>query len=93
MIPEKEIKNLGIKGVPNAYVGQGAPERSSWRVFTPTIDYSKCIRCHQCWLFCPDAAYSIDKKGYTHPDPKTCKGCGICANQCPVKCIKMEKKK
>ena len=35
----------------------------------------------------------VDIYNLPHPDPKTCKGCGICANECPVKCIKMEKKK
>jgi len=93
MKSEKEIKNLGTKGVPYATVGMGAPERSSWRVFKPVIDYKRCIKCHQCWLYCPDCAYTIDKKGFTHPDSNTCKGCGICAKECPVKCISMEKEK
>ena len=71
----------------------GMGETGSWRVFKPVIDYSKCIKCHQCWLFCPDCAYDIDEQGFTHADPKTCKGCGICASVCPVKCISMEKEK
>jgi pyruvate ferredoxin oxidoreductase delta subunit len=91
MKSEKEIKNKGIKGIPYATTKMKALERDSWRVQKPVINHKTCIKCHQCWLFCPDSAYDIDKKGYTHPNPKVCKGCGICAAVCPVKCIKMER--
>jgi len=41
-----------------------------------------------CWKFCPDVAVEIagerPKVNYDY-----CKGCGICANECPKKCIKM----
>jgi Pyruvate/2-oxoacid:ferredoxin oxidoreductase delta subunit len=30
--------------------------------------------------------------GYTEVDLKYCKGCGICAKECPVKCIEMVRK-
>lgn len=88
---EKDIKNEGTKGIPYATTEMGGLERSSWRVLKPVIDKSKCIKCHTCWLLCPDSAYKIDKKGYTESDPKICKGCGICATNCPVNCIKMER--
>ncbi|MBS3112970.1 4Fe-4S binding protein [Candidatus Woesearchaeota archaeon] len=68
-----------------------ALERSSWRVQKPVIDYKKCIKCHTCWLLCPDSAYEIDNKGYTHANGKVCKGCAICAVNCPVHCITMER--
>jgi pyruvate ferredoxin oxidoreductase delta subunit len=28
--------------------------------------------------------------GYYHPDFDYCKGCGICANECPAHAIKMK---
>ena len=37
---------------------------------------------------CPDLAYEV-KKGFPVVRTKNCKGCGICAEHCPVKCIKM----
>lgn len=59
-----------------------------WREGTkPVRDPEKCIKCHQCWMFCPDNA--INEEIETNYD--YCKGCGICAEVCPVKCIKMEK--
>jgi len=40
-----------------------------------------------CWLFCPDTAISKDKPAVV--DYRYCKGCGICANECPFKAITM----
>jgi pyruvate ferredoxin oxidoreductase delta subunit len=39
----------------------------------------------RCWLVCPDNA--INEKIET--DYNYCKGCGLCARECPVKCIDM----
>jgi len=59
----------------------------TWRVFRPEIDLEKCIKCWRCWIFCPDAAIARNE----HPviDYDYCKGCGICANECPVDAIEM----
>ncbi len=73
----------------------------SWRTLRPVIDQERCIRCAICWMYCPDAAIIELKQEYTtkagRKYDKTyvvnydyCKGCGICANECPVKAIKME---
>lgn len=59
----------------------------NWRALKPVRDVKKCTKCMQCWQFCPDMA--IDKDINTNYD--YCKGCGICANICPVKCIEMIK--
>jgi len=60
-----------------------------WRTYRPQVDKDTCIECLQCWLLCPDCCiYAEDEKmeGY---DYDHCKGCGICAKICPVKCIRM----
>jgi pyruvate ferredoxin oxidoreductase delta subunit len=63
----------------------------SWRTFMPVVDKKRCINCMQCWIMCPDAAI-IPKDGNMEGfDYEHCKGCGICANVCPVKCIKLVK--
>ncbi len=59
----------------------------NWRVLKPVKDDSKCTNCSFCWMFCPDMA--IDEKFNINYD--YCKGCGICARQCPFRAIIMEK--
>jgi len=63
----------------------------TWRVFRPTINLDKCIKCWGCWIYCPDAAISRDS--YPIIDYEYCKGCGICATECPVDAIAIEREK
>ncbi len=56
-----------------------------WRAIRPVIDKSKCINCGRCWTYCPDNSINPD----ISVDYTFCKGCGICAKECPVKCIAM----
>jgi len=48
-----------------------------------------CFECDNCWHFCPDAAV-IKKTGAYEIDYDYCKGCGICAQECPCGHIDME---
>lgn len=58
-----------------------------WRTFVPEFIEENCIHCMFCWIWCPDSAIEIDSSGdkpqmvgiiFDH-----CKGCGICAYECP----------
>lgn len=64
-----------------------------WRAFYPVLQKERCIQCGICWIFCPDMAYQKDEKGYFIADLNYCKGCGICARECPADAIHMEKEK
>ena len=63
----------------------------NWRVFKPVWDEKKCIQCMQCWIYCPDIAIPQKNKKRLETNFDYCKGCGICSDVCPVKCIKMVK--
>ncbi|MDW8170244.1 MAG: 4Fe-4S binding protein [Desulfurococcaceae archaeon] len=59
-----------------------------WRTLKPIIDLSKCTRCMLCWLFCPEMAIVWSGRDVL-VNYDYCKGCGICAYECPVKAIDM----
>lgn len=65
-----------------------------WRSFRPIIDQDKCIKCLTCYIHCPDESITVSwededtvKKVEVNYD--YCKGCGICAEECPVDAIEM----
>jgi len=65
-----------------------AVKTGAWRIIKPVFDLGNCSACLTCWKFCPDVSIEIvDGKPRVNYD--YCKGCGICANECPKKCIKM----
>jgi pyruvate ferredoxin oxidoreductase delta subunit len=75
-----------------SYPKKGAQGKTgNWRVFRPVIDKSKCVKCLQCWMFCPEATIIRNKDDTISIDYEYCKGCGICANVCKVKAITMER--
>jgi pyruvate ferredoxin oxidoreductase delta subunit len=57
----------------------------TWRVLRPVHDMDKCTHCMICWVYCPDSAVIVKDERWVEFDYYHCKGCGICANVCPVK--------
>ena len=62
----------------------------SWRTYRPVWNAEKCIQCLRCYLLCPDMAIRISDGKVCGIDYEYCKGCGICANECPKKAQAIE---
>jgi len=59
-----------------------------WRAFKPLVIKEKCVNCLLCWIYCPDSAI-VRKEKWVDVNYDHCKGCGICAHECPTKAIEM----
>lgn len=70
-------------------------ETGDWRSEKPIFHKERCINCYFCYIYCPDSSINLDEnKKVSGIDYAHCKGCGICAHECPVKpekAITMEK--
>ncbi|MBN1232187.1 MAG: 4Fe-4S binding protein [Candidatus Coatesbacteria bacterium] len=64
-------------------------ETGSWRTYKPVTDMEKCIHCLFCWMYCPDSSRIVKDGKLVDTDLFHCKGCGVCAKECPKKCIEM----
>lgn len=63
-----------------------------WRSQRPIWDSAKCTSCLLCFIYCPDNSIKIGTDGkMTGIDLDYCKGCGICATECPKEALHMEK--
>ncbi len=86
----QEVECGGIATEPGSARGY---KTGDWRSRKPTYDFSKCIKCAICQTYCPDAAIWPNKEGNYEADMFYCKGCGICAQECPTKVITMAEEK
>ncbi len=80
----KESKPGPVMRAANSPIKMG-----DWSTVKPILK-GKCSACGLCWIFCPDAAISLDEANRTvRFNFAECKGCGICVKECPLKSIEM----
>jgi len=84
------VQKPGWKDIPRAglILDAGNAEKyetGDWRSVRPVWSRDKCTHCLICWVYCPDVAIIAEGGKVTGIDYKHCKGCGICANECPPK--------
>jgi len=63
-----------------------------WRSERPVVLRSKCVKCATCWAFCPVQCIH-EKPSWFEADLARCKGCAICATECPHHAIIMVEEK
>jgi len=80
-LPWREVSPGGIVCEPGNSVTYIT---GSWRSMRPVRDLEQCTQCLICWIVCPDASVTVSDGKVVGFDYDHCKGCGICAEQCPV---------
>ncbi|MEZ4551775.1 MAG: 4Fe-4S binding protein [Desulfobacterales bacterium] len=96
MIYERKIPikgGLPIGGVVADGGNSADYETGTWRTSRPVWYGENCINCLTCWIFCPEDAFVLKdgltksgkpRKEIDHINYYHCKGCGLCAQECPV---------
>ncbi|NLD45155.1 MAG: 4Fe-4S binding protein [Chloroflexi bacterium] len=75
---------VAVGGVVNTPGNSVTYITGTWRTLRPVRDEEQCTQCLICWIVCPDASIPIVDGKVKGFDYDHCKGCGICAQACPV---------
>jgi pyruvate ferredoxin oxidoreductase delta subunit len=86
-------KDVEIGGIVTEPGSASYLQTGDWRSRRPTYDHSKCIKCATCQTYCPEGCIHPNAEGFFLADMFYCKGCGICAKECPKKVITMIEEK
>ncbi len=85
----KDWREIPMAGIIDAPGNSMEYKTGTWRALRPVVNQEKCIKCLMCWAYCPDMAIIRHEDDSISINYDYCKGCGICANECPVKAIEM----
>lgn len=60
-------------------------QTGGWKNKKPVHNPEQCRNCLTCWIYCPEGCIKVKDGKITGIDLDYCKGCGICAEECPFK--------
>ena len=88
---EKELtwRDIEIGGIVTEPGNASQYRTGDWRSQRPHYEFSRCIKCGICYVFCPEGCIGQRDDGCFEADLYYCKGCGICAQECPTRVITM----
>jgi len=90
---EMTWKDLEIGAIVTEPGNAAQYKTGDWRSQRPTYEFKNCIKCALCQIFCPEGCIIQNDDGYFEADMYYCKGCGICARECPTGVITMVEEK
>jgi len=82
---EKGWKEIPIRGSIVEPGNSFQYKTGGWRTFRPIFHPDRCIQCLACFIYCPDGAIILRDGEVVGINYDHCKGCGICARECPPK--------
>jgi len=65
-------------------------QTGGWRNQMPVLNRDKCVNSLNCASICPENCIKVKDGQITHFDMRYCKGCGLCAKECPTGAIEMK---
>lgn len=91
--PPEAITPVDERGL-EVEVAQGFDSRQINAEAGRCMSCGNCIACDNCWTLCPDSAVLKTRKQASDGshyifDYDFCKGCGLCAHECPTGFIRM----
>ena len=86
---EMTWKDLNVGCIVTEPGNASSYKTGNWRSQRPTYDFEKCNKCCLCYIYCPEGCIRKNDEGYFETNLYYCKGCGICAEECPKKVITM----
>ena len=87
---EKGWKDLALGGIIEEAGNAVEYNTGAWRTYRPIWHEDRCIQCFLCWIYCPDNSIRVEDGKVAGIDLEHCKGCGICAEECPDKANAIE---
>lgn len=67
---------------------QSVLKTGDWRAERPVVNRASCVKCATCWVYCPTQCI-MEKPSWFEANLGICKGCGICAQECPHNAIQL----